>query len=150
MKASVQTTFSSIKNQLKQNVIAITSLLVALTGLTANISYMEHKERNSNLRTASFQVLIELSALEQITFHLQYDTESAINNARNGWVKVRLVSALSALMPEKVQLSSLKLSKVWKNNWQLLGNNNQLGSDTIIEQISHTRELLISLIATLE
>ncbi len=111
---------------------------------------MEQKERNSNLREASFQLLIELSELEEITFHLQYDSASSKLNARSGWVKVRLISALTALMPKKIQQNAEQLSQSWAENWQKLGGKNQQGSDLITEKISTLREQLILLIGALE
>jgi len=146
MRATIQNSMSSIKSQLKQNVIAITSLLVALIGLSANIYYMEQKELNSNLRTASFQLLIELSELEETTFHLQYDKELATINARTGWVKVRLVNALTALMPAKIQSQSKQLHQIWADNWQQLGAQDQKSSDKITQQIAELRESVIQFI----
>ncbi len=139
----------SLQSQLKQNIIAISSLFVALAGLTANISYMEHKELNSNLRTASFQLLIELSELEKIAFQLQFDEETAAINARTGWVKVRLIEGLSKLTSPDVQKNANSLLLSWKNNWQDLGSNSTKAFDDISGQISVIRQSLINLIATL-
>ncbi|HFB65627.1 MAG TPA: hypothetical protein ENJ60_08825 [Aeromonadales bacterium] len=139
----------SLKTQLRQNLIAIASLFIALAGLTANISYMEHKELNSNLRTASFQLLIELSELEKITFQLQFDKETGTINARTGWVKVRLIEGLSKLTSIKVQKDSDVLLESWKDNWQDLGNHPTSAFDDISNQISAVRQSLIELISTL-
>ena len=150
MKDKMQNSFSSIKSQLKQNVIAITSLLVALIGLSANISYMEHKERNSNQREASFQLLIELSELEEITFHLQYDQQLSTINARTGWVKVRLINALSTLLPTIIQQHSNQLKQSWSKNWQSLGSNDESASDDVTLHIAAVRGSLLKLIESLQ
>jgi hypothetical protein len=150
MKDKIRSSLTSVKSQLKQNVIAITSLLVALIGLSANISYMEHKERNSNLREASFQLLIELSELEEITFHLQYDQELSTINARTGWVKVRLITAVSALMPKNIQQNSNQLYQSWSDDWQSLGNPDEKASDNISLKIATVRDNLIILIGSLQ
>lgn len=139
----------SLKTQLKQNIIAITSLFIALVGLTANISYMEHKELNSNLRIASFQLLIEISELEKITFQLQFDEETDSVNARTGWVKVRLIEGLSKLTSTKVQKDADALLESWKDNWPDLGHHPTKAFDDISTQISSIRQSLIDLISTL-
>jgi len=150
MKDKIQSSIMSIKVQLKQNVIAITSLMVALIGLSANIYHMEQKERNSNLREASFQLLLELSELEEITFHLQYDNKLSTINPRSGWVKVRLISAVSSLMPEMIQQNTKNLHQAWSENWQKLGDQDDTSSDIVIEQISSVRGSLLTLIESLQ
>ncbi len=117
--------------------------MVAVIGLTANINHMEQKERNSNLRQASFQLLIELSEIEEITFHLQYDKNLSTNKARTGWVKVRLVTALTALMPKNIQYQAQLLAASWAANWQQLGNADALGSEQIIQQVTELGDSLI-------
>ncbi len=146
----IKNRFSSLKKQVQQNIIAISSLLVALLGLSANVSYMQEKEFNSNLRVASFQLLIELSELEKVTFQLQYDEETAAINARTGWVKVRLIEGLSKLTSKNIQQDADKLMLSWQNNWQELGQDPPQAFDKISDEVANIRTSLIALIVTLK
>jgi len=140
----------SITQQFKQNSIAIVSLFIAVIGLTLNVLYMEHRELNSNLRTASFQLLIEISEFEKVTFQLQYDGKSEDYNARTGWVKVRLIKGLSKLTNPDISKNAETLFNSWQNHWDSLGENNSNAFNDITQKTNHLRESIIHLITQLD
>lgn len=141
--------FSNFKRQIQQNAIAIMSLFIALVGLSLNVSYMEQKERNSNLRTARFQLLLELSELEKVTFQLQYDGQSDEYNARTGWVKVRLIKGLANLTNDEIMSDAEQLFKNWQQKWDGIGEKNTHAFDEVTAKITALRISIIKLIASL-
>ena len=58
----------------------IFSVLFALLGFTYNVWRMEVTEENSNIRTASFEVLLTLSSLEQLVYSAHYDGDEQEGN----------------------------------------------------------------------
>lgn len=78
----------SLENKVKYyQFVSILSLVFAMTGFSYNAWRLEVTEENSNIRTASFQVLIELAELEQIVYASHYDKDDIKGNPRDGWVR---------------------------------------------------------------
>ncbi len=108
-----------LKNYL---LVAIFSMLFALVGFGYNAWRLEATEDNSNIRAASFQVLIELAELEQIVFLAHYDQDLQTGNPRIGWVKVGIINDLSTFISEQVGNDAVSLRQVWSANWQQMAN----------------------------
>ena len=106
-----------LKNYL---LVAIFSMLFALVGFGYNAWRLEATEDNSNIRAASFQVLIELAELEQIVFLAHYDQDLQTGNPRVGWVKVGIINDLSGLISPAVAMRAEDLHTVWSANWQTM------------------------------
>jgi hypothetical protein len=117
---------------------AIASLLFALLGFSYNAWRLEVSETNNTIRTASFQMLLELGALEQLVFALHYDNSSAYGNLRTGWVKVGLIRDLSSLSTASVQTSSQQLYEAWQQHSDSLQDSNQ-SATSIINAADQTR-----------
>ncbi|MDO6618042.1 hypothetical protein [Shewanella sp. 6_MG-2023] len=79
---------------------------------------MEITEHNSNVRTASFEMLLELAQLEQLVYAAHYDNDTELGNPRVGWVKVGLIEDLSSLTNDQVRLKAQNLTLVWSEQWQ--------------------------------
>lgn len=103
-------------------IVAIFSMLFALVGFGYNAWRLESTEDNSNIRAASFQVLIELAELEQIVFLAHYDQDLQTGNPRIGWVKVGIINDLSTFISEQVGNEAVSLRNVWSVNWQQMTN----------------------------
>jgi len=99
-------------------ITAIISLVFAVVGFSYNAWRLEATEDNNNIRTASFEVLKELAALEQIVYSAHYDKDSIEGNPRKGWIKVGLIVDLSSLISPSVEKRSLDLKNTWSNTWQ--------------------------------
>lgn len=95
---------------------AIISLVFALTGFSYNAWRLEASEANATIRTASFQMLLELGQLEQLVYAAHYDQNPELGNLRTGWVKVGLVRDLSMLSTEPVQKASAQLASSWQQH----------------------------------
>lgn len=94
------------------------SVLFALAGFSYNVWRMEVSEHNNNIRTASFEMLRELAGLEQLVYSAHYDQEPVAGNPRVGWVKVGLITELSALTSPAVTASAVQLRTRWSAGWE--------------------------------
>ncbi|MDO6640973.1 MULTISPECIES: hypothetical protein [unclassified Shewanella] len=108
-----------VDNKLKlYQLTVIFSLLFSLMGFSYNVWRMEITEHNSNVRTASFEMLLELAQLEQLVYAAHYDNDTELGNPRVGWVKVGLIEDLSSLTNDQVRLKAQNLTLVWSEQWQ--------------------------------
>ena len=127
---------------------AIFSMLFALLGFSYNVWRMEVTEHNSNVRTACFEILLELSELEQMIYILHYDRDIHNGSPRKGWVKVGLVEDLSMLTSDNISNEAIKLKQVWSSGWQRI-ETEQAAVDTIVQQIDQIRLQIKATLKTL-
>jgi len=127
----------------------IFSVLFALLGFTYNVWRMEVTEENSNIRTASFEVLLTLSSLEQLVYSAHYDGDEQEGNPRKGWVKVGLIEDLSMLTTDSVQAQAAALKTVWTDNWATMMDDRN-SADQIVGAIDSTRTELKRVLKSLE
>jgi hypothetical protein len=105
-----------IGRQLRDNVVAITSLVVALSALGYNTWRNERTERNRNVRVAGIELLGEIGSLQQIIFYAHYAEDDARGDPRMGWVDVLTIRDLSTIMPPAVERKAATLDAVWQAN----------------------------------
>lgn len=117
---------------------AVLSLLFAVLGFSYNAWRLEVTEDNSNIRTASFEVMTALAELEQVVFAAHFDQDQAVGNPRTGWVKIGLITDLSALISPEVQIKADSLKQVWSNNWEAMPKNRQ-ATEAITNAITSVR-----------
>lgn len=117
---------------------AIFSMLFALVGFSYNAWRLEVSEDNSTLRLAAFQVLTELSKLQQIVYASHYDHNEVEGSPRKGWVKVGLINDLSILLDDKVREEAALLGDVWQNHWASVADDKK-SVDAVIDQLDNTR-----------
>ena len=111
-----------IRDQLRRNVVALISLVVALVGLSYNTWRNELTEHNRNLRAAGFEMILTLGELQQIVFFSHYDRDQYRGNPRAGWTRVLLLDDLSEIMPGHVGEATDELRATWDAQWDELGN----------------------------
>lgn len=105
-----------ILNQLRNNAVAIISLVVALSGLGYNTWRNESSEANKNVRDAGLFMMQELTELQEVVFYARYDRQDERGDIKTGWVHVLAVKDLSFAMPTPVQESASNLSQVWSDH----------------------------------
>lgn len=127
----------------------IFSVLFALIGFSYNVWRMEVSEENNNIRTASFEILINLSSLEQLIYSAHYDKDLKEGNPRKGWVTVGLINDLSALTNDAVKHSSTSLKKAWSDHWDKIATSKD-SVDTIVKSIDTVRIEIKNLLSSLE
>lgn len=113
----------TIPEQLRNNAVAIISLIIALFGLGYNTWRNELSEQNRNVRQAGFQLLMSLSDLQKLVFLAHYDSDYPEANPRIGWSQVLSIQDFSVFMDEDVSKSANALHNVWSESWFGLGSN---------------------------
>jgi len=114
-----------IVDQIKKNLLAVISLFVAFSALGYNTWRNEQTEHNRNIRTAGFEMLLHIGELQRIAYLAHYDKDQVAGNPRKGWTEVLILQDLGELIPKSRQLRSEQLFKVWSNQWQGLGSDDQ-------------------------
>lgn len=138
-----------IENKLHlYQVTVIFSLMFALAGFSYNVWRMEVTEDNSNIRTACFEILIQLSSLEQLVYTAHYDNNLQDASPRKGWVTVGLIENLSVLTSDSVESEAAALKAIWSDHWRTMPNSRK-SADNIVNAIDAVRDeikrVLISL-----
>ena len=104
-----------ILNQLRNNSVAIISLVVALSGLGYNTWRNESTEANKNVRDAGLFMMKEITKLQEVVFYARYDDDER-GDVKTGWVHVLAIKDISYAMPDSVQKSAENLSQVWSEH----------------------------------
>jgi hypothetical protein len=110
---------------------------------------MEVSEQNNNTRTACFEMLLELSSLEQLVYTAHYDKDLKEASPRKGWVKVGLIDDLSVLTTASVEKQADALKVVWENNWTTMVDNRE-SADSIVTAIDAVRNEIKQLMRSLQ
>lgn len=129
----------SIIEQIRRNLLAIISLMVAISALGYNTWRNETTEENRNTRLASFEILVQLGKLQIITDHAHYGKDSNTGNPITGWGHVAMIDDLSFLMPAPIPGMATSLKETWQTNWQGLGND-EASALKITESITDMRK----------
>lgn len=119
-------------------ITAVISLIFAIVGFSYNAWRLEISEDNANIRTAAFQVLIELAEFEQILYAAHYDNDTITGNPRKGWVKVGLITDLSVLISPAVEQQAQELKTLWSEHWDSINTDKQT-IDLLIKTIDSVR-----------
>ena len=104
---------SDMRRQVRDNLVAITSLVVAVSALSYNTWRNERTERNRNVRVAGIELLREIGSLQQIIFYAHYAAGDARGDPRMGWADVLTIEDLATMMPPEVGQEALELRAVW-------------------------------------
>ena len=107
---------SGLRQQLRDNLVALTSLAIALTALAYNTWRNERTERNRNIRVAGIELLQEIGSLQQIIFYAHYAEGDQRGDPRMGWADVLTINDLATLMPADVLRESVELKATWEEN----------------------------------
>lgn len=134
--------------QLKENYLAIISLLIAVIALIHNKRLYERSETNRNTRTASFEILMKLGELQQEVNLLVFAPESK-GVPINAWGYVALIGDLSKLVPAPVPQKVDQMIQVWKENYAKI-KENENSADVISQSIDEAREAVIQVITHLK
>lgn len=124
---------TSVRDQLRNNAVALTSLVIALTSLGYNTWRNERTEHNRNIRAAGFEILTKLAEFERVVFLAHYDRDKANGNPRTGWTYVIVINDLAEVMPGTVQPRAAALRDTWRSSWEELGKD----GDAVIDRIDH-------------
>ena len=131
----------TFKEQIQRNLLAIISLVVAISALGYNTWRNETTEENRNTRLASFEILVQLGKLQIITDHAHYGKDSKTGKPITGWGHVAMIDDLSFLMPAPIPRMATSLKETWQANWQGLGKD-EASALKITESITNMRKIV--------
>ena len=140
---------TSFRQQLRDNAVALISLVVALGSLAYNTWRNERTEHNRNVRTAAFELLTKLAELGRVVFLAQYDRDVAGGSPRTGWTYVLVIRDLSAVVPAPVPAQAAELQKVWSGNWEGLGKDDEAAVNRIDDAIGKLRDTTLGTLRSL-
>ena len=136
--------------QLKTYQIAtIITILLTLVGFSYNVWRLEQSERNSNIRTSSFELIKQLAQLEQIVYYAHYDKDTIKGNPRTGWIKVIIINDLCLVAENMLEDKANKLKITWQDNWQQLATE-QKAADNVVQAIDDLRTQIQTVLRNLE
>ena len=110
----------SMGRQVRDNLLAIVSLVVALSALGYNTWRNERTERNRNVREAGIELLSELGSLQQVIFYARFVEGDERGELRMGWADVQTINDLAVLMPADVVREAANLRGAWEANTESL------------------------------
>jgi len=107
---------TGLRQQLRDNLVALTSLAIALAALGYNTWRNERTERNRNIRVAGIELLQEIGSLQQIIFYAHYAAGDQRGDPRMGWADVLTIDDLATLMPADVLREGTELRAAWEQD----------------------------------
>jgi hypothetical protein len=129
---------NTLMQQIKMNLVAIISLITAVSGFSYN-NWRDHQnELNQNIRNAAFVVLKDLGELQTIVNYAHFESDNTRGNPIEGWKHAVNIRDLSRLLPTSSMQESAKLYLVWEHEWESL-NNNPASEKRISQQIARAR-----------
>ena len=103
-----------MREQLRSNMVALISLVIALSALGYNTWRNEKTEQNRNVRAAGFELLTEIGSLQQIIFYAHFTEGDQRGDPRMGWADMLTINDLAALMPAAVVRDADELRTIWE------------------------------------
>ncbi len=135
----------SIKRQIKDNFVAIVSLVIAIVALLYTAWREETTEKNRTLRQAGFEVLKNLGELQIVINYAYYQHDSNLGNPYLGWGHIALISDLANLLPKPIPKSISKLVTEWGGNWNKI-KTDETAVDTLTDSIDTSRKEVLEAI----
>jgi len=140
---------STLLQQIHRNLLAIISLVVAITALGYNTYRNELTEENRNIRFAGFSMLQELSELQLLIDYAHYDKDTVKGNPITGWGHLLYVKDMSYLVSGDVVDETEALIKVWGHDWQTV-RDDKASNQRVTAAINGLRELIRHTMASLD
>jgi hypothetical protein len=137
------------RQQIKANLVAIISLVAALSGLYYDSWSDNRNELNENRRNAAFEVLKNLGELQTVVNYAHYKTDNERGDPIEGWKYVLLVRDLSRLLPQTNMQQGDKLYMTWQQHWETLQTNSR-SEQLISTHIANARADVLHTIDTLQ
>jgi hypothetical protein len=139
----------SIWRQIRNNAVALVSIVIALTSLSYSTWRDETTEFNRNIRVAAFESLKQLNELQLIANAAHYGMDKQQGNPILGWSRVVMFDDLAQLLPQPAARDAAQLHQVWEANWEGLGRD-QEHADRITAAIAQSRENIAHTLKSLQ
>ena len=105
---------NSFNEQVRRNMVALISLVVAITSLSYSTWRNEASEDNRTQRLVSIEVLMKLADLQRLVWHHHYDKDTEDKgNLRTGWTLVLVIKDISQILGDPLPESTQSLWMTW-------------------------------------
>lgn len=142
---------TTIREQVRRNLVAIISLAVAITSLGYNTWRNEESEGNRNQRLVSIEVLRNLGQLQQVVYHRHWDNDDKDKgNPLTGWAIVLTTNDLAMVLESPLPESAEELRATWDQNSGKLGGRKDEPAELIIDAIEQLRDDVHALLDDLD
>ena len=138
----------AVWRQVRTNIVAIVSVLVALGGLTYSTWRNEKTEANRSTRIAAFEVLKTLGELQLVVDYTYYRKDPARGDSTMGWRRVQCIKDLAQIVPSPGPEDAERLLQVWRTNVETLATESQ-SAVKISDEIYTTRQDMVAIIQRL-
>jgi hypothetical protein len=149
--------YETFRQQVQRNLVALISVVIAVSSLSYNTWRNERTEHNRNLRQASFELLLELGEMRELVYHLEYDRAVIERSAeRSGWVTAFVIRDLASVLEDPVPAAADSLFRAWSEHWDGLatrdGEGDLVGDSrrTIEAEIDILRDMTLAMLRGLE
>ena len=116
----MQMNYRWLWTQLRANIVAITSVVVALTGMAYNTYRNEKTEINHNVRAAAFETLKNLGEVQIVGDYAHFKKDPVRGDTRLGWGRVTLIHDLAQVLPSPGPAEADALQTAWRENVEQL------------------------------
>lgn len=139
-----------ITEQLRRNAVAIISLIVAVTSLGYNTYRNELTETNRTIRQAGFEMITELSELQQVMLFARYNQDDVRGHTTAGWSHALSLRDLSLAMPNTIQNSASHLYQTWQDNSGDITASDSTAYKIIDEEIDQLKVDILNVVSALQ
>jgi hypothetical protein len=105
-----------IRVQLQTNLVALISLVVALTALGYTTWRNERTEYNRNVRVAAFETLKQLGEAQIIVEYAHFKKNRQLGDPLQGWGRMLYIRDLAKLLPGPAPTDAERLWVAWRDN----------------------------------
>ena len=141
---------SNLKDQVRRNLVALISLVVAITSLSYNSWRNESSEDNRTQRLVAIEILLKLGDLQQLVWHHYWDKDyDDKGNLRTGWTLVLVMKDISQILDDPLPASTGKLLNVWEQHSDDLDTSRE-SEQIIIAAIESVRSDALALLQHLD
>ena len=135
--------------RIRENIIALISVLIAVSALFYSTWRLEVTEQNRNIRIASFESLRTLTDLQLLIDYAYYDKDAERGNPIKGWSYVIYVNDLSSAISPDVKTNSEVLYQSWQENWENVSAQPD-AQKAVTLSITQTRESILKAMKSLD
>jgi len=112
-------------SQFRANIVAITSVIVALTGMGYNTYRNEKTEINHNVRAAGFETLKNLGEAQIVVEYAHFRKDRLLGDPTQGWARLTYIRDLAQVLPPPGPAEADMLLAAWRDNVETLENNTE-------------------------
>ena len=114
-----------ILSQIRANIVAIFSIIVALTGMAYNTWRNEKTEINHSVRIAAFETLKNLGEAQIVVEYLHFQKNRQLGDPVQGWGRMIYIRDLAQVLPAPGPAEAERLWAAWRDNVEGLGANDE-------------------------